>query len=588
MATIPLEDSFSDIVGKTQRGLKLSDDQLAAQAGVTLAELARVKGGEADEALVRKLAAVLNLGAGALLDSARKAWFPEPVEVAGLRQFNTVYEDMTVNFYLAWDAKSKDAVVFDTGADCGPALEFAKANGLTIKLILFTHTHVDHIVDLARLKAETGAPAWVGQGENFTDAQPFAEGKPFKVGALKIETRQTSGHAPGGITYVISGLARPVAVVGDALFAGSMGGGLISFAEALENNRRKIFTLPDDTVVCPGHGPLTTVGEEKAHNPFYPEFQTSSTSPKKGKAMAERIGVVGVGRMGANMARRLKEAGYPVTAVYDLRKAAADELGKEIGAEACATLARVTESADVIITVVTDDKAMHKVFAPSKPGVDTLLRNASGKIFINCATISPKVHVEVEKLAKKAGAESLEACMASSINQARAGTLYLMCGGEPGTFKRVQPILTPLSDDGKLLRYIGKAGQAAIVKALVNMVMNINTAGLAEGLGLGAAYGLDLKTLMEVFSQTGANSRVLVTDGEDMMNREHSCFFSAAHAAKDSGIALKLGLDKKMNLPLATATLKQYARMVKEGLGELDKSGIAELTFKGRHRSKKK
>jgi 3-hydroxyisobutyrate dehydrogenase len=292
--------------------------------------------------------------------------------------------------------------------------------------------------------------------------------------------------------------------------------------------------------------------------------------------------------MGANMARRLKEVGYPVTAVYDVRKAAADELSKEIGAESCATLARVTESADVILTVVTDDKAMLQVFAPSKPGVDTLLRNASGKIFINCATISPKVHVEVEKLAKKAGAETLEACMASSINQARAGTLYLMCGGEPGTFKRVQPILTPLSDDGKLLRYIGKAGQAAIVKALVNMVMNINTAGLAEGLGLGAAYGLDLKTLMEVFSQTGANSRVLVTDGEDMMNREHSCFFSAAHAAKDSGIALKLGLDKKMNLPLATATLKQYTRMVKEGLGELDKSGIAELTFKGRHRSKKK
>ena len=120
------------------------------------------------------------------------------------------------------------------------------------------------------------------------------------------------------------------------------------------------------------------------------------------------------------------------------------------------------------------------------------------------------------------------------------------------------------------------------------MVMNINTAGLAEGLAVGQAYGIDLKMLMEVFSQTGANSRVLVTDGEDMMNRDHSCFFSASHAAKDSGIALQLGLDKKMNLPLGTATFRQYTRMVKEGLGELDKSGIAELTFKGRHKSKKK
>ena len=583
MPTIPLEDSFTDIVGKTQRGLKLTDDQLAAQSGITVDELARVKGGEANDTLLRKLAAALRLGADALTDSATKAWFPEPVEVAGLQQFNTVYEDMTVNFYLAWDAKSKQAVVFDTGADCSPALRFARANGLTIQLILLTHTHIDHIVDLARLKAETGAPAWVGKNESFADAQPFTEGKTFKVGALKIEMRQTSGHAAGGITFVISGLERPVAIVGDAVFAGSMGGGMISFAEALDTNRRKIFTLPDNTVLCPGHGPLTTVGEEKAHNPFYPEFQNSLT--KKDKTMAERIGVVGVGRMGANMARRLKECGYPVSAIFDARAQSANEVAKEIGAEACATLARVTELSDVVITVVTDDKAMDNIFTGKK---DNLLKGAKGRTFINCATVSPKTHIAVEKLAKKAGAASLEACMASSINQARAGTLYLMIGGDEGVFKKTKPLLTKLSDEGKLLRYIGKAGQAGVVKALVNMVMNINTAGLAEGLAVGQAYGIDLKMLMEVFSQTGANSRVLVTDGEDMMNRDHSCFFSASHAAKDSGIALQLGLDKKMNLPLGTATLKQYTRMVKEGLGELDKSGIAELTFKGRHKSKKK
>jgi 3-hydroxyisobutyrate dehydrogenase-like beta-hydroxyacid dehydrogenase len=135
------------------------------------------------------------------------------------------------------------------------------------------------------------------------------------------------------------------------------------------------------------------------------------------------------------------------------------------------------------------------------------------------------------------------------------------------------------------MRYVGAAGQAAQVKALVNMVMNINTAGLAEGLGLGAALGLDLAMLREVFSQTGARSGVLQTDGEDMQNREHSCFFSAAHAAKDSGIALKLAKDQGLNLPLAVATKKQYDRMTKEGLGELDKSGIAELTFKGRHQA---
>ena len=170
--------------------------------------------------------------------------------------------------------------------------------------------------------------------------------------------------------------------------------------------------------------------------------------------------------------------------------------------------------------------------------------------------------------------------MASSITQAREGTLYLMLGGKPEVFERAKPILEKLSAS---MRYVGPAGKAAEVKALVNMVMNINTAALAEGLGLGAALGLDLTMLREVFSQTGANSRVLQTDGEDMQNREHSCFFSAAHAAKDSGIALKLSKQSGLNLPLAAATRKQYDRMVKEGLGDLDKSGIAELTFTGRH-----
>jgi 3-hydroxyisobutyrate dehydrogenase len=162
-----------------------------------------------------------------------------------------------------------------------------------------------------------------------------------------------------------------------------------------------------------------------------------------------------------------------------------------------------------------------------------------------------------------------------------------MCGGEKSAFEKVKTILDKLSDDGKLLRYIGAAGTAAQVKALVNMVMNINTAGLAEGLAVGHALGLNLTTLREVFSQTGANSRVLQTDGEDMQNREHSCFFSAAHAAKDSGIALDLGKKLKLKLPLAAATKQQFDCMVKEGLGELDKSGVAELTFKGRHKAKR-
>jgi 3-hydroxyisobutyrate dehydrogenase len=237
-------------------------------------------------------------------------------------------------------------------------------------------------------------------------------------------------------------------------------------------------------------------------------------------------------------------------------------------------LKQVTRLCDVIFTVVTDDKAMKQIFSGG------LLNRSRGKLFINCATITPEVHVWAEAKAEKAGAQSLEACMASSIPQARQGSLYLMCGGKSEVFERAKPILEKLSAS---MRYIGPAGQAAQVKALVNMVMNINTAGLAEGLALGAALGLDLTLLREVLSQTGANSQVLKTDGEDMQNRDHCCFFSAAHAAKDSGIALKLARGQGLNLPLAAATRKQYERMLTEGLGQLDKSGIAELTFKGRH-----
>lgn len=280
--------------------------------------------------------------------------------------------------------------------------------------------------------------------------------------------------------------------------------------------------------------------------------------------------------MGANMARRLKDCGAALTAVYDLKADAAAALGAELAVPAATDLAEVTRRSDVIFTVVTDDAAMKAVF---KGG---LLRRARGRLFINCATLSPSMHAWVEGKAERIGAQSLEACMASSIPQAREGTLFLMCGGRPEAFERARPILELLSVS---LRYVGPTGKAAEVKALVNMVMNINTAALAEGLALGDALGLDLTLLREVFSQTGAASRVLVTDGEDMQNREHSCYFSAAHAAKDSGIAWKLGKDKGLNLPLAAATKKQYDRMLKEGLGELDKSGIAELTFKGRHKS---
>ncbi len=293
--------------------------------------------------------------------------------------------------------------------------------------------------------------------------------------------------------------------------------------------------------------------------------------------MSQTVAFVGVGKMGANMARRLKDCGYNITAVLDVNTQAAADLAAELGCTACTQLADVTAAADVIFTVVTNDAAMRGIFLGSG---DSLLNSASGKVFVNCATLSPAIHREVYAAAAAAGAHSLEACMASSISHAREGKLYLMLAGDEATYQRVQTMIEQMSMNR---RFVGGPGSAAEVKALVNMVMNINTAGLAEGLGLAAALGHDLNMIREVFSQTGANSRVLETDSADMVAREHDCWFSAEHAAKDSGIAAEVAKTVGLHLPLNDATKAQYEKMVALGLGGLDKSGIAELTFKGRH-----
>jgi len=201
----------------------------------------------------------------------KKGWYPNDLkEVAGLACFNTPYSDMTVNSYVVWDPQTEQGVCFDTGADCADMAKFAAEKKIRVQLILLTHTHPDHIADLERLKKVTGAAAFVCKLEAIDGAETFDAGKKFSVGNLQIETRQTSGHSRGGITYVISGLPRKLAVVGDSIFAGSMGGAVVSYDDALRNNREKILTLPDETILCPGHGPLTTVGEEKKHNPFFP------------------------------------------------------------------------------------------------------------------------------------------------------------------------------------------------------------------------------------------------------------------------------------------------------------------------------
>lgn len=266
---IPLEDYFNDIISKAMRGLNLNDAHVGNDAGVQASAVEALRDGKWDPVVARKIAPVLGLGPDALVTAGEKLWAPTPIALDGLAQFNTPYEDMTVNSYLVWDAASSEAAAFDTGADCGGMLDFLAEKKLQLTRIFLTHTHGDHIFDLDRLKEKTGAPAVVGAGEPIEGAAPFDPGASFSIGKLGVETRLTWGHSKGAITYVISGLAKPVAIVGDAVFAGSMGGGGISYEAALTTNRKEILSLPGQTILCPGHGPLTTVAEEKIHNPFF-------------------------------------------------------------------------------------------------------------------------------------------------------------------------------------------------------------------------------------------------------------------------------------------------------------------------------
>jgi hydroxyacylglutathione hydrolase len=267
---IPLEDSFSDVIGKAQRGLRLSDTELAEKARVSSQKIRQLRDGSFDELALMRVAPVLGLAARQLCRLAQGQWQPKNRgQIEGLEAFTTHYNDMAVNAYLVWDPQSKHAVAFDTGADSNGILHSARRRGLTIQLILLTHAHPDHVADLPRLREETGVSVYAPQQEAVPGAQLFEEGKHWRVGDLHVDSRKTWGHSRGGMTYVVNGLARKLAIVGDAIFAGSMGGGNVSYQDALQTNLDQILSLPDETVICPGHGPMTTVGEEKQHNPFF-------------------------------------------------------------------------------------------------------------------------------------------------------------------------------------------------------------------------------------------------------------------------------------------------------------------------------
>jgi hydroxyacylglutathione hydrolase len=252
-----LEDNHADILGKACVGLGISPGRFPNAFFLPPVEPA-----------LREAAEALGLGSRALADIAYGRYAPEAgPEPDGLAMFSTPFSDIVVNSFLVWDAASGVAAAFDTGTDCDGLLQRVRDLGLRLESVFITHTHGDHVYDLDRLVEKSGAQAWTG--EPIAGAETFDPGRRFMIGTLEVSTRLTSGHSPRAITYVVEGLDRRLALVGDALFAGSMGGPKISYADGLRSLREQILSLPGDTLLCPGHGPLTTVALEIAHNPFF-------------------------------------------------------------------------------------------------------------------------------------------------------------------------------------------------------------------------------------------------------------------------------------------------------------------------------
>src|SRR5438034_10374948 len=189
---ISLEDNAADVIGKAQRGLGISDSELAEKAGVTAQTIRKLREGDFEESALLNVAPVLGLDGRALCELAKGEWHPKKIEsFDGLAQFNTDYHGMAVNAYLVWDPATRVAAAFDTGADSKEMIRFAKHHKLNVQLILLTHAHPDHVADLPCLREETGADVFTPAHEPVTGAAPGKEGKQLGLGTLKLHSPLT-------------------------------------------------------------------------------------------------------------------------------------------------------------------------------------------------------------------------------------------------------------------------------------------------------------------------------------------------------------------------------------------------------------
>lgn len=274
-----LEDNWDDVVGKAARGLGKNADALAGEAGADRRKVAALLQGRLDEETLLRVAPALRMDPASLLSLARGDYRPEPTVPPGLIPFSFAfpvpgYAEMRVNAYVVHAPGDPAALVFDCGGRPDEIAAALRDNNLRAAALFLTHIHGDHTAGIDVLRHHTGAAVHAPANEPYPEATPVGPGETLTFGPLKVTALDTSGHSPGGTTYVIEGAGQPIAIVGDALFAGSAGGAPNAWEAALDRVRQEILSLPDPTLLCPGHGPITTVAGEKQHNPLFPEFKT--------------------------------------------------------------------------------------------------------------------------------------------------------------------------------------------------------------------------------------------------------------------------------------------------------------------------
>jgi hydroxyacylglutathione hydrolase len=270
-----LEDELGDVLEKSRDGKGWTQSDLARVAGINAGDISRMERYEfvPDDSVLKSLAEILDLHVPSFLAVAKGTWAPKslepdpgPFEVVCLDLFVGSYP---VKCYLLVCKATKASAVIDTGGNPEAIIKKAKELNLQPEKILLTHAHFDHAGGLELLDKSFNCPAWIDEKEprpsGSRDLRFLQDGQIIQLGKLNIEVLFTPGHTSGGVSYKV----HDSVFSGDAIFAGSMGRANSSWSELYDSITQRLLVLPDHTRLLPGHGPATTVGEEKRNNPFF-------------------------------------------------------------------------------------------------------------------------------------------------------------------------------------------------------------------------------------------------------------------------------------------------------------------------------